>query len=550
MVELPEKESLQVEFKSDKDCYPDKGLVEVVVGMANTQGGEIYLGVEDDGTPTGLHPRHRDLTGIAAAIGNRTIPPLAVRTAVLDVGAVKVARIEVRQSRTLIATSDGKFLRRRLMLDNSPETVGMSPAEITQRLSTLRLVDPSAQPLGDATITDLDPVERERLRNIISQFNGEKLLLELADEEIDGALGFTTEVDGVRYPTLTGLLCIGRESSLRRLVPTHEAAFQVLEGTEVRVNDFYRGPLLKVIEQLLDRFDARNEEQEIQVGMYRLPVPDFDRRGFREAIVNAFAHRDYARMGTVFVRLTKDALTITNPGGFVEGVNLNNLLTVQPIPRNPFLADALKRIGLAERTGRGVDRIYEGMLRYGRPIPDYSESNTINVVLHLAHVNADLGFMKMLLQEKERSGNELPVDSLIVLDALHKVRRLGIGALACAIQQPENRARTIVEQLVDAGLVEAHGNRGGRTYTLSAQVYRSSGDHVAYVRQMGFDAIQQEQMILKYIESHGKISRAEAMELCHIGKDQAYRIIVHLVKERQITKIGSTRDSSYVKSKQ
>lgn len=59
-------------------------------------------------------------------------------------------------------------------------------------------------------------------------------------------------------------------------------------------------------------------------------------------------------------------MLISNPGGFIEGINADNLLDAEPHGRNPVLADALKRIGLAERTGRGIDRIYEGSLLYGR----------------------------------------------------------------------------------------------------------------------------------------------------------------------------------------
>src|SRR3712207_5768487 len=70
-----------------------------------------------------------------------------------------------------------------------------------------------------------------------------------------------------------------------------------------------------------------------------------------------------------------DGLIISNPGGFVEGVTLDRLLVTEPRPRNPLLADIMKRVGLAERTGRGVDLIYQGLLRYGRPAPDYSRSD-------------------------------------------------------------------------------------------------------------------------------------------------------------------------------
>jgi len=64
MSEIPDRESLTIEFKSDRKKLPDRDLVMAVVCLANTQGGVIYLGVEDDATVTGLHPEHRDLTGL------------------------------------------------------------------------------------------------------------------------------------------------------------------------------------------------------------------------------------------------------------------------------------------------------------------------------------------------------------------------------------------------------------------------------------------------------------------------------------------------------
>ncbi|HEK9100548.1 hypothetical protein KFD70_15325 [Bacillus pfraonensis] len=59
-------------------------------------------------------------------------------------------------------------------------------------------------------------------------------------------------------------------------------------------------------------------------------------------------------------------MTISSPGGFIEGINLNNLLTVELHGRNQALADALKKIGLAKRTEHGIDRIFEGFIMYGR----------------------------------------------------------------------------------------------------------------------------------------------------------------------------------------
>jgi ATP-dependent DNA helicase RecG len=140
---------------------------------------------------------------------------------------------------------------------------------------------------------------------------------------------------------------------LRALVPTHEVAFQILDGEEVRFNEFSRAPLLRAFDWVETLFKPLNTEREFQSGLFRVAVPKLDQRAFREAIANAVTHRDYSLRGAVHVRLTGAELVISNPGGFVEGVTLDNLLTTEPRPRNPALADALKRIGLVERTGRG-----------------------------------------------------------------------------------------------------------------------------------------------------------------------------------------------------
>lgn len=233
-----------------------------------------------------------------------------------------------------------------------------------------------------------------------------------------------------------------------------------------------------------------------------------------EASVNALIHRDYTKLGAVHIRWEDYGITISNPGGFVEGVTLDNLLVVEPRPRNPFLADAIKRIGLAERTGRGVDLIYQGLLRYGRSAPDYRSTNSHSVAVRLPGGGADLGLLRVVIEEENRRQSPLPVDSLIAIGQLRQERRLDTATLARAIQRDEAIARSVLERLVEAGLVEAHGVKKGRTYTLSPQVYRELGQSADYVRLAGFEPIQQEQMVLQYVRTHGRITRKEAVELC------------------------------------
>ena len=93
--------------------------------------------------------------------------------------------------------------------------------------------------------------------------------------------------------------------------------------------------------------------------------------------------------------------------------------------------------------------------------------------------------------------------------------------------------------------MDAHSAGRGRTYTLSAKVYRHTGQKAAYVRQAGFDPIQQEQMVLAYIDKHGSIKRADVMDLCRITKDQAARLLKRLTSEKKIAKHGERRGAYY-----
>lgn len=543
---LPPRESLTVEFKSDLKKLPDRELIEALVCLANAEGGELWLGVEDDGTPTGLHAEHHLLEGLAGMVAARTSPALNVQAEAVELGGVNVARIRVPKAQGEVATTNGVYLRRRLKHDGTPECVAMLPHERASRASSFGLIDVSAQPVAGASLADLDPLERERLRQAVQQYGGDRVLLELDDEALDGALLLTArQPDGTRVPTLTGLLLVGRETSLRQLVPTHEFAFQVLAQQAVRFNEFRRFPLLKALDWLETNFRPYNPEEELQVGLFRVPVPKVDLGAFREAVANALVHRDYHGRGAVHVRLEDDALVVSNPGGLVDGVTLANLLVTEPRPRNPALADAMKRIGVVERSGRGVDKIFRGMLKFGRPAPDYSFTTAQSVVVRLPTTEADLDFRRLVVEEERRTHTELPIDTLIALAALRSAKRVTADELAERIQRDAGSAKRTLEALTEAGLVEAHGATRARSYTLSAGLYQATGDKAAYTRQLGFAPLQQEQLVLGYVRQHGQIKRAEVMELCRLSEGQAKELLKRLKASGVLVLHGKGPASAY-----
>lgn len=544
---IPYKEDLVTDFKSDLKRYPDSDLIDEIVGMANTKGGNLYLGVEDNGQITGVSKIHKDAIGVTALVANNTVPSVSVRAEIITEEEKDILKIEIPISRTVVSTRSGKMLKRRLKADGTPEVIPIFSYEIVTRLSELALLDFSAGPLAGASTNDFDPNQRIRLRNIIqTKPGGEKNLLTLTDDELDKALRFTTEVDGKVYPTVTGMLILGKENRIVELMPTVKASFQVLEGTKVRINTETSAPLLEVFEKFETYAEAWNPEREVEYGLFRVAVPEFDKAAFREGLINAFCHRDYTMLGAVRVLIDDEGMTISSPGGFIDGVTLENLLTVEPHGKNPALADALKRIGLADKTGRGIDRIYEGSIIYGRPWPDYSETTSTNVRLFIQRAKADDTFTKFIADEQNRLGKPLSIYALMILSLLKNEKRLTIERIAEMTHLAEGKLLGAIENLIEDGLVEGAGSGNSRSYILSVKVYKENNRSIQYVRQTGIDRVAYPEMIIKLARAQdGFITKQDVAELLNITPDQAYSEIKKLVSEGKIYKYCGGKYTKY-----
>ena len=543
---IPTAETLDIEFKSDIKSYPDRDLIDEIVGMTNTIGGTLYLGVEDDGTITGVNKKHRDAIGVAALIANNTVPPIAVRAEVITEGK-DVLKIEIPRSRGVVSTSSGRILRRRLKLDGTPEVIPMYPYEIPSRLAELGMLDYSAQPLAGAVLDDLDPNQRVRLRRIIrNRQGGEKTLLTLPDDELDIALRLITEAGGKYVPTVAGMLLIGKEERIAELMPTARSTFQVLEGTAVRMNEDSSKPLLELFENYETYLKPWNPERETEYGLFRIPIPEFDWAAFREGLVNAFCHRDYTMLGSVRVLIDDEGMVISNPGGFIDGVNLKNLLTVEPHGRNPALADAMKRIGLAEKTGRGIDRIYEGSIVFGRPWPDYSESTSRTVKLFIQRAKADLSFAKLVADEQNRQGKPLSIYTLMILSLLNNERRCSLERIVEVTNLSENKVRAAVENMIETGLIEATGSGKNRTFIMGKKIYREKNETIQYVRQTDIDNIRYPELVMKLARTqNGIITKQNIIDLLNVTPSQAYKIIKQLQNENKIMLLNGGKYAKY-----
>ncbi len=545
---IASRETLTTELKADaKKLLALDEIFENVVCLANADGGVLLIGVENDGTVTGLNPerkpRFRDPYFLQAAIFGNTVPPINTRISVHHLDAGEVIAVRVDRYPDICATTKGTCLQR-VMTTNGPQCRPFYPHEQRARRIKLGLEDLTAQVIAGSEWGDLDPIEFERLRQTIKRAGGDQRLLGLDDAELAKALRLVETLDGELIPVVAGLLLLGREERLLQLLPTNQTAFQVIRGdAQIATNERMHAPLLRIIEGLEQRYEARKNEQEIAIGMLRMPVPEYAKESFREAINNALIHRDYALLGTTYVQWHPDHILITNPGSFPPGITQQNILTHEPKPRNPRLAEACARIGLVESSARGVDRIYEGQLRYGRPAPDYAGTDETAVRLILRGGPANLDFVR-LLNELNARGPRLTLDDLIVLNQLQYERQLTVEEASQHLQKSEGQTRAVMERLVERGLAEGRGQKP-RRYSLSAGIYQRLGQSEGYTRASGLERAVAEAMIMEHLRMHGTIKRSQAAELCHLGDDEAKATLRRMVDAGKLALQGEKKGAYY-----
>ncbi len=546
-------ESLTCEFKSDLYKKLEfSEIVETVVGMANTQGGVLYIGVEDDGTVTCVQHLKKYVENVSllqADIQKKTMPPVFTTVSVHVFPDSSVLGVVVNQGSDICSTTQGKVLRRIISPDGRPATVPMYPYEQQSRRIDLGLLDYSAQRVEGTSFGDLNPLEFERLLQTIKRRNGDLSLLELSDEDFCKALNLVETVGNDLVPTVAGLLLLGRDEVLARHFPTNIGNFQVLDrNADVRVNEGLTGPLVRMLEEVESFITPRIEETEAIIGIFRYPIPNYDRTGLREAVNNAVLHRDYISLGQVYIQWDPEHILIANPGGFPEGITKDNILVHEPRPRNVRLAEAFLRIGIIEKTGRGVDKIYFGQVTYGRAPPDFSRSDATGVRVIIPGGEASHAF-SLFVYEENKKGEALNLDQLLVMATLYRNREMTAQEAGVLIQKGTDEGRRVLENLHDRGLVEGKGRARSRVYMLSHGLYKRLNMETEYERRKGIDTIRHEQMILQYIEDNGSITRRKVAELCQIESRAAGYVLKKMVeKNPDLRREGAGRSVRYVLS--
>jgi len=231
--------------------------------------------------------------------------------------------------------------------------------------------------------------------------------------------------------------------------------------------------------------------------------------------------------GSIFRRQYPRRLEIVSPGGFLPGVTPANILDRQT-PRNRRLAEACARCGLVERSGQGVNMMFEQCILESKAKPDFSGSDEYQVSVSLPGEIQDEDFLRFL----ERVGDErlahFTTQDLILLDLVH--RELPVP----------DELRPRLKTLAGTGVIEA---RGAGRYRLSRGFYRSSDQKGVYTRRRGLDRETNKALLLKHIKDNaaeGSPLRELLQVLPSQSRAQVQFMLQQMQTDGQIHLVGRT----------
>lgn len=535
-------ESINTEFKSwNKVSDMKKRInlaVDELIAFANNKGGTLYFGVEDNGEVTGCDGNY-DLQNIIESIYEKTRPSIFVDPEEIEYNGKKVIALTVASDGITHATTDGRCIKR-LGKNSKP----FYPDEMSNRYSEIQSSDFSGRILSDSTEDDINKLEVYKLKEKLKARNPESTLADMDDIAFLRDLALVKSDSGNIKLTVAGLLFVGKEQAINRLLPQAEVIYlhyseSNLEEYDARLD--MKAPIISVIDRLSEKIQDSNRIVNVQVGLFRLEIVDFPEKVFQEALLNALSHRDYQSQGAVYVKHYPDKIVIENPGAFLDGITENNIITHPSVPRNKLIAETLQHLKYVQRTGQGVDIIFREMISSGKPFPEYKSYNDA-VSLTIYSAIDDIDFVKFIANEENGLSRSFSLSELMILRYLKDNRKITMSEAESLIQEARDQAQNACNNLKRYGLIELSGNE----YMLTAKIYDELKNSVDYTKDKAIQYIKAREMILEYIRDRGFINNELVRELCGFSQKQARIILQRMRKENLIELSEKGRYAKYI----
>ena len=341
-------EGVDTEFKEldrMKGTLPDS-IPKEIVAFANTEGGELYVGIRNDGSVVGVADPDDVMTRISNVAHDTILPDVMP---FIQIRPIEMEGKQVVKTTIAVGTERPYYLAKE----------GLKPKGVFVRRGSACI------PLNEAGIREMimetSGKSYEECRSMNQELTFETLQAEMAARNI--------EFGTAQMKTLKMIGSDGLYTNLALLLSdqcAHTIKVAVFQGTDnavFRERKEFSGSVLKQLNDAYQFLDFFNKTEATFTGLRRTDQRDYPEETVREALLNSIIHRDYLFSGSSIINMFDDHIEFISLGGLVRGISMEAIFMGVSQSRNPNLAAIFYRLGLVESYGTGIRkimRLYQG----------------------------------------------------------------------------------------------------------------------------------------------------------------------------------------------
>lgn len=427
----------------ENDCCELKSILtkdikKEIIAFANTNGGKIYIGIDDDSKIVGIDNVDDSLQSLTGMINEGIKPSLIEHTQI---------KTEKYNNKDVIIIDIQSGPNKPYYLADK----GLKPSGVYLRH-------------GSSSIQVSDEIIRKmifehaslRFEEMISK--NQNLSFEYLEKKFkDNNLTF----DENKYKSLNIINDENKYTNLGLLLSDQCsytikcAIFNGINKIEFRDRKEFTGSILKQVDDIFEYFELFNKISGKIIGLKRIDTRDYPEYSLRESLLNAVIHRSYYFDSSIMVTLYDDKFEILSMGGLIDGITMKEIFKGVSSSRNPNLANILYRFGYVESFGTGIGRIMDSYAQYDKkPIFDATE-NTFSITLpnmNYEGVSNKSSIISPSLSQKD-----------IIVNYLREYNKINRSETEKLLNISKTRAYQIIDEMLEKNIIKKEDS-GKNTY--------------------------------------------------------------------------------------
>ena len=424
-------ETENIEFKSrfTEEIYKE------VIAFANTNGGVVYVGIDNEGNAVGLSNADDEYTRITNGIRDAIVPDVTMFVQ-FTIQENKIVRITVGEG-----TNKPYYLKGK----------GLKPSGVYVRQGASSV--PASNELIRKMIKDSDGDTFENMRSMEQELTFDEASIAFKKYKVEftpekyRALGMIKK-DGNIFTNLALLL------SDQCAHTTKVAVFGDDANTVFKDSKEFGGSIFKQLDDTFNYLLLCNNTRAEFNGLERIESKDYPEEALREALLNALVHRDYGFSGSVIINVNDRQMEFISIGGLLAGLSTADIRAGISQPRNNNLAEVFHRLRLIESYGTGIRKIYKLYEKCSEQPSIEVTSNTFKIVL--PNMNAS----------RTKTSSAVTPQMQKILDYISEYGQTTDAEIEALLDLKKTRVFTITKQMRELGLIQAFGRGDKKRYVI------------------------------------------------------------------------------------